>query len=127
MGILMAIFGIVALLLCSVGLYGILAENVARRTHEFGIRLALGASPQTVLNLVLRHALTLAAIGLCIGLPLALALSYMMAALLFGIVSVNFPVLAELAGLLLAVAVLASYLPARRATRVDPMTALRYE
>jgi putative ABC transport system permease protein len=127
MGILMAVFGAVALLLSSIGLYGILSENVAQRTHEFGIRFALGAHPRDVLRLVMRHALTLAGIGLAIGLPLALAVSRVMATFVFGIVSVSFPILVSLAGLLILVALAAAYVPARRAFRVDPMVALRYE
>jgi putative ABC transport system permease protein len=127
MGVLMAIFGSVALWLSSVGVYGILSENVAQRTHEFGIRFALGANPRDVLRLVFRHALTVSGIGLAIGLPIAFAVSRAMAALVFGIVSVSVPVLASLAGLLLLVAVAAAYFPARRALRVDPMAALRYE
>ena len=127
MGLLMAIFGIVALLLSSIGVYGILAENVAQRTHEFGIRFALGANPRDVLRLVFRHAVTVSGIGLAIGLPLSFAISRAMAAFVFGIVSVSLAVLVLLAGLLLLVALVAAYFPARRALRVDPMIALRYE
>jgi putative ABC transport system permease protein len=127
MGILMAIFGIVALLLSSIGVYGILAEKVAQRTHEFGIRFALGANPRDVLRLVFRHAITVSGLGLAIGLPLSFAISRAMAAFVFGIVSVSLSVLALLAGLLLLVALVAAYFPARRALRVDPMVALRYE
>ena len=127
MGVLMAIFGSVALLLSSIGVYGILSENVAQRTHEFGIRFALGANPRDVLRLVFRHALTVSGIGLVVGLPISFAVSRAMAAFVFGIVSVSAPVLASLAGLLLLVALAAAYFPARRALRVDPMAALRYE
>ena len=127
MGLLMAIFGSVALLLSSVGVYGILSESVAQRTHEFGIRFALGANPRDVLRLVFLHTLTVSGIGLAIGLPIAFAISQAMAAFVFGIVSVSLSVLASLAGLLILVALAAAYFPARRALRVDPMTALRYE
>src|SRR6266700_1605322 len=127
MGVLMAIFGSVALLLSSIGVYGILSENVAQRTHEFGIRFALGANPRDVLRLVLRHALTVSGIGLAIGLPISFVVSRAMAAFVFGIVSVSLPVLVSLAGLLILVAIVAAYFPARRALRVDPMAALRYE
>lgn len=127
MGVLMAIFGSVALLLSSIGVYGILSENVAQRTHEFGIRYALGANPRDVLRLVFRHALTVSGIGLGIALPISFAISRAMAAFVFGIVSVSLPVLASLAGLLILVALVAAYFPARRALCVDPMAALRYE
>lgn len=127
MGILMGIFGAIALLLSSIGLYGILSENIAQRTNEFGIRLALGAHPRKILNLALCHAMTLVGIGLAIGFPLALAAGRAMAAYVFGIVSVSLPGLAALACPLVVVALAAAYLPARRATRVDPMIALRYE
>ena len=127
MGILMAVFGVVALLLSTLGVYGILSENVAERTHEFGIRFALGANPRDVLRLVLRHAFLVSGIGLGIGLPISLAASQAMAASVFGIVLVSLPVLLSLAGLLVLVALAAAYLPARRALRVDPMVALRYE
>jgi putative ABC transport system permease protein len=127
MGILMMVFGAVALALSSIGVYGILAENVAQRTHEFGIRFALGAHPRDVLRLVLRHALTVSGIGLAIGLPVAFLVSRAMAAFVFGIVSVSLPILLMLAGLLLIVGIAAAYVPARRAFRVDPMIALRCE
>ena len=127
MGVLMAIFGSVALLLSSIGVYGILSENVAQRTQEFGIRFALGANPRDVLRLVLRHALTVSGIGLAIGLPISFIVSRAMAAFVFGIVSVSLPVLVSLAGLLILVAIVAAYFPARRALRVDPMAALHYE
>jgi len=127
MGLLMAIFGSVALTLASLGVYGVLAESVTRRVPEIGIRLALGAEPRDVMRLVFGQALKLTGIGLAIGLPIAFAVNRAMASLIFGIVSVNLLVLAEFTALLILAAVVAAYIPARRAMRVDPMAALRYE
>ena len=127
MGVLMAIFGCVALALACVGVYGVLAESVARRTPEIGIRLALGAKPQDILKLVLGQALTLTTIGVVVGLPIAFLADQAMASLIFGIVSVNFALIAGFTVLLLGVASIAAYLPARRGMRVDPIIALRYE
>ncbi len=127
MGILMGIFGVVALALSSIGVYGVLSEGVAQRTHEIGIRLALGANPRDLMNLVLGQALKLTGIGLAIALPISFAISRAMASLIFGVVSVNFTILAGFTVLLLAVALGAGYFPARRAIRVDPMVSLRYE
>ena len=127
MGILMAIFGGVALVLSSVGVYGVLAESVARRTPEIGIRLALGADPRDVMKLVLGQAVKLTGLGLAIGLPLALVANRAMMSFIFGVVGMNLTVLAGFAVLLMIVALAAGYVPARRAMRVDPMVALRYE
>jgi predicted permease len=127
MGVLMALFGCVALALSSVGVYGVLAEGVARRIPEIGVRLALGAEPRDVMKLVLGQAVKLTGIGLAIGVPIAFAVNRAMTSLIFGIVSINLPLLAGFALLLLVVALAAAYIPARRAMRVDPMVALRYE
>jgi len=127
MGILMGVFGLVALALSSVGVYGVLSESVAQRTREIGIRLALGAHPSDLMKLVLWQALRLTGIGLAIALPISFAVSRAMASLIFGIVSADFKVLLGFTGLLIVVALAAGYLPARRAMRVDPMTSLRYE
>jgi len=127
MGVLMALFGCVALALSSVGVYGVLAEGVARRIPEIGVRLALGAEPRDVMKLVLGQAVKLTGIGLAIGVPIAFAVNRAMSSLIFGIVSINLPLLAGFALLLLLVTLAAAYIPARRAMRVDPMVALRYE
>jgi putative ABC transport system permease protein len=127
MGILMGIFGLVALVLSSVGVYGVLSESVAQRTREIGIRLALGAETGALMKLILGHALKLTAIGLAIALPVSLAISRAMTNLIFGIVSMDVTILAGFTALLFLVALGAGYLPARRALRVDPMIALRYE
>jgi predicted permease len=124
---LASFFGLLALLLACVGLYGVLSYAVARRTNEIGIRMALGASPGNVLWLVLREAFTLVMIGVVLGLAASLAATQTASTLLFD-VKPNDPMTITLATLLLlTVAALAGYLPARRAARVDPMVALRDE
>ncbi len=124
---LASFFGLLALLLACIGLYGVLSYGVARRTNEIGIRMALGARNRSVLWLVLREALLLVAIGLVIGVFASLALTKTAASLLYEL-KPNDPLTIALATLLLAaVAIVAGYLPARRASRVDPMTALREE
>ena len=127
MGILMGIFGLVALALSSIGVYGVLSESVAQRTHEIGIRLALGANPRDLMRLLLGQALKLTGIGLAIAVPCAVAISRAMASLIFGVVSLDFAILGGFTALLLFVALGAGYLPARRAIGVDPVVSLRYE
>jgi len=127
MGVLMALFGGVALALSSVGVYGVLAEGVARRIPEIGVRLALGAEPRDVLKLVLGQAAKLTGTGLAIGVPIAFGVNRAMSSLIFGIVSINLLLLVGFTLLLLLVAIGAAYVPARRAMRVDPIVALRYE
>jgi putative ABC transport system permease protein len=126
-GLLLWVLGGVALALAALGVYGVVAQDVARRTPEIGVRLALGAAPRQVRAGVLRQALLLAAIALCLGVPLALALGRLMAGALFGIVRPEPWSLAAFAGSLLLVALLAAALPARRAAALDPVVALRRE
>jgi putative ABC transport system permease protein len=124
---LMVMFGALALMLASVGVYGVMAYAVSQRTREIGVRMALGARPQDVLRLVVWQSLKLAALGLAIGLPVALALGRVMAGALFGIVALEPMTFVGFTLLLTGMALLAAYLPARRAMRVDPMIALRFE
>jgi predicted permease len=120
-------FGLLALLLACIGLYGVMSYDVARRTHEIGVRMALGASSRQVLQLVLRESLLWVAIGVASGLGAALATTRWVESLLFGL-RPHDPLAIGLAAIvLLAVAAIAAYLPARRASRVDPMAALRCE
>jgi predicted permease len=124
---LSSFFGLLALLLASIGLYGVMSYSVTRRTNEIGIRMALGAQRRDVIRLVLRETLLLVLIGLLIGLGTSLATTRLISSLLFGLTP-NDPVTIALAALLLiAVATVAGYLPARRGSRVDPMVALRHE
>jgi predicted permease len=120
-------FGLLALLLSCLGLYGILSYAVARRTNEIGVRMALGADRRDVLWLVLGAALRLVLIGAALGVPAALAAARLVASQLFGISSADPGAIVAATLAMLAVAVVASYLPARRATRVDPLVALRVE
>jgi len=116
-----------ALALASIGIYGIIAYSVAQRMREMGVRLALGASPSDVLALILRKAAWLAGTGLLVGIPAALAMSRAMRSLLYGISPRDLTVFAGVPLLLVMVALAASYVPARRAAKVDPTVALRYE
>ncbi len=121
-------FGLLATTLAAVGLYGLIAYTVARRTPEIGVRIALGADAASVLWLVMREVLVLASVGVTLGIPLALALKRVVKSQLFGVASGNVILfVAGAAVALLAAAVIAGLLPARRATKVDPMVALRYE
>jgi predicted permease len=124
---LASFFGLLAALLAAIGVYGVIAFSVVRRTREIGIRVALGAGRAQVLWLVIREVLLLAAGGVALGLSAALALSRLAGSLLFGVTPTDAPAMAGAALLMGAVAMLAGYLPARRATQVDPMVALRFE
>jgi putative ABC transport system permease protein len=124
---LLGTFAGLALLLAVVGIYGVIAYSVGQRNREFGIRMALGAQPHHVLLMVLRQSLCPLILGLTLGIAAASAVTRLMASLLFGIRSTDPLTFVTMAAILLAVALLASYLPARRAAKVDPMVALRYE
>jgi ABC-type antimicrobial peptide transport system permease subunit len=118
---------LLALALSCIGLYGIMAYNVTRRTGEMGIRKALGAQPFDVAWPILREALTLAAIGIVIGLPIALVLVRVVRGIIYGIEPHDPLTMIGAAVLMIAVAALAAWIPARRAAKIDPMEALRYE
>jgi predicted permease len=120
-------FGSLAVLLAAVGLYGTLAYAVRRRTREIGVRLAFGAGRRTVLSMILIDALKLVALGIIVGVPIAVAGGYSLRAFLFGVEPVDPAALAAACGLLAVAALLAAYVPARRAAAVDPLVALRWE
>ena len=120
-------FGVVAILLSAVGLYSVMAYVVSQRTREVGIRMALGANRADVLKMITRQGMRLAAVGVVIGLVLALALAQVLSSLLIGITGYDVTTFILVPVLLAAVALVACYLPARRATKVDPLVALRYE
>jgi putative ABC transport system permease protein len=124
---LLTTFGAIALLLAAIGVYGIISYGVTQRTQEIGIRLALGAQGNQVLGMMVRHGAALAAVGLGVGLVAALALTRLLSTLLFQVSPTDPPTFASGAIILSGVALLAVLLPARRAARVDPLVALRYE
>ncbi len=126
-GALCAVFAALALLLTSVGIYGVLSFQVARRTNEIGIRVALGANRRDIFALVLRRGMRILVAGLAVGVAGALAITRVMAHMLFGVSSSDLLTYAAVGLILLLAALAALYFPARRALRVDPMVALRYE
>ena len=124
---MVALFALTALLLAGLGIYGVISYMVSERTHEIGIRIALGADRRSILRMVLRQGLGLAIIGAAVGLVAALIVSHLMAGLLYGVRPTDPLTFAGVALLLIGVGLLACYIPARRVLRVDPLVALRYE
>jgi ABC-type antimicrobial peptide transport system permease subunit len=125
--VIFGLFGTTALLLAAMGIYGVTSYTVAQRTQEIGIRIALGAQMNDVLNLMLRKAMSLVLIGAVIGLAGAYAVTRLMSNLLFGVTPTDIAIFVVVPIVLLLVALLACLIPARRATKVDPLVALRYE
>jgi putative ABC transport system permease protein len=125
--VLLGIFSFAAVLLACLGIYGVIAYSVTERRNEIGIRMALGAEPSDVLRLVVSHGLTLAGIGLVIGIGISLAVGRLLRSVLYGVSEVDPATYGFAIALFLLVAGLASYLPARRALRLDPVTALRHQ
>jgi ABC-type antimicrobial peptide transport system permease subunit len=125
--LLASAFGVLAVLLSAVGVYGVIANAVSRRTKELGIRLAIGAEPRGIFRLVLREAAVLAALGVAIGVPCVFVLGRTIRSLLFGVQPADPRTALTAVALLLAAATLAAWLPARRASRIEPLTALRHD
>jgi putative ABC transport system permease protein len=124
---LLAVFAAVALVLAAVGVYGVMSYSVAERRHEIGIRMALGASSSDVLGMILKQSAVLAFAGLGIGIFAAVMLTRLMTGLLYEVSATDGATFAVVSALLAGVALAATYIPARRATRIDPMIALRHE
>jgi putative ABC transport system permease protein len=127
MATMMAVLGAIALVLASVGIFGVMSYSVNERSHEIGVRVSLGAQAGDILRMVMRSGILLTITGLAIGLPIALALAYALSSLLFGVKVADPVAFLGLPLLLAAVAALACYLPARRAVRLDPIAALRHD
>jgi putative ABC transport system permease protein len=125
--VLLALFAGLAMVLTAVGLYGVISYTVAQRTHEIGIRMALGAKPKDMLRLIIGQGMKLGVIGVAIGFAIAMGLTHFLSSMLFGITATDPVSFGAVILMLLVVVVMACYVPARRAMRVDPMIALRHE
>jgi putative ABC transport system permease protein len=125
--LLLGIFAAVALVIATVGIYGFISYTVSQRTHEIGVRIALGAQAGNVLRMVVWRGMSLALIGVALGVSVALAVTRIMKSLLFEVSATDPTTFAQIVLLLVVIAMVATYIPARRATKIDPLQALRHE
>jgi putative ABC transport system permease protein len=125
--LLFGVFAFIAMILASIGIYGVMSYSVTQRTHELGVRIALGAQSRQILKLVVVNGMALAAIGMALGLIVSFALTRLMKGFLFGVSATDPLTFIVIPSLLMTIALLACWIPARRATKVDPMMALRYQ